>query len=214
MLDKSITYKNVIMRMEADKVKNIEDPVLPGNYRFRYFKDADDIRHWGKIETSVIEFDEENTASDYFRNSYYPYLDELKKRCIFIVNESGLPVATSTAWFSDSELGHQANLHWVAVNPKYQGQGLGRAVTQKALTIFKEMEPNNAVWLHTQTWSYPAIKLYHDLGFNIVKTEKLANSNPRDMKKRIYPNDYEEAIPILKEVMKKDFIERLVNSAV
>jgi len=192
MLDKSIEYKNIIMRMESDKILNIANPVLPCNFSFRHFKDAGDIKHWSRIETSVLEFADENEAENYFTSSYWPYFDDLTKRCLFITNQDDLPIATATAWFADSELGYQASLHWVAVCPEYQGMGLGKAIVTKALILFRELEPNNSVWLHTQTWSHTAVKLYHRVGFNILKNDRLANANTRDGRLKIYANDYKK----------------------
>jgi len=213
MLDKSIEYKNVIMRIEYDKIQDLDDAKLPEGFSFRFFKHSD-VKHWGKIEASVLEFDSELEACSYFEMSFLPNLQELQRRCIFITNSDGIPVATANAWYADSELGYQACLHWVAVCPKYQGKGLGKAITQKALNIFCSLEPGKPVWLHTQTWSYPAIKLYHSLGFNIVKDELLANTNTRNGIAKIYQNDFEEAMEILRTVMDNSYVEQLYNTAV
>ena len=214
MLDKSIEYKNIIMRIDDKKILAYDEPLLPDNFKFRNFRDENDIKHWARIEASVSEFTSEKEAEEYFISSYYPFLKDLKERCFFITNKDDLPVATATAWFSDSELGHQASLHWVAVCPEYQGLGLGKAATRKALCAFKKLEPHNHVWLHTQTWSYVAVMLYCKMGFNILKTEKLANTNPKDGKKRIYPNDFDEAINVLKKALKEKDLKELINSAV
>ena len=214
MLDKSIEYKNIIMRIESDKILNIANPALPCNFSFRHFRDCVDIKHWSRIETSVLEFSAENDAENYFTSSYWPYLDDLTKRCLFIINQDGLPIATATAWFANSELGYQASLHWVAVCPEYQGMGLGKAIVQKALILFKELEPNNSVWLHTQTWSHTAVKLYHTIGFNIFKNDKLANANSRSGIAKIHDNDFEAAMEILKKVVKQDDFIKIIDSAV
>ncbi len=82
------------------------------------------------------------------------------------------------------------------------------------MQIFNELEPNCHVWLHTQTWSHVAIRLYHQLGFNMVKQGKLANRNTRDGKLKIYPNDFFEAIDVLGNVMEQAILLELVNTAV
>ena len=213
MLDKSIEYKNVIMKIEHDKIAVLEDIKLPEGFSFRFFQRSD-VGHWGAIEASVLEFDSESEACSYFEMSYLPNLDELQRRCIFITKQNEIPVATANAWFSDSGLGYQASLHWVAVRPEYQGKGLGKAITQKALNIFSSLEPGKPVWLHTQTWSYPAIKLYHSFGFNIVKNELLANMNTRNGVPKIYQNDFAEAMQVLEAVMDDSDVELLYNTAV
>ena len=212
MLDKSIEYKNIIMRIDADKP--VENPKLPYNYKFRHFENSTDINHWSRIETSVLEFSSEPEAKEYFNRSYYPYLDDLNKRCTFILNRHDLPIATATAWYADSKLGYQSSLQWVAVCPEYQGLGLGKAIVQKALTIFRELEPKNSVWLHTQTWSHVAVRLYKKLGFNIVKRENLANNNTRDGINKTCKTDFESAIEVLRNVIREDELDILIGSAV
>ena len=213
MLDKSIEYKNVIMRIESDKFNALADISLPGGFSFKFFQ-PQDVKHWGSIETSVLEFASEAEACKYFELAYLPKIDDLQKRCVFVLNPAGVPVATANAWYSESELGYQASLHWVAVRPEYQRKGLGKAITQKALTVFNRLEPGKPVWLHTQTWSHAAIKLYHSVGFNMVKHERLATSHTRTGIAKIYQNDFEEAIQILRNIMDEDYVNWLVKSAV
>jgi len=213
MLDKSVEFKHIIMKIEAERIKVAGHPTLPEGYSFRFFT-TDDEAHWARIETSVLEFEAEGIAREYFTKSFLPRKGELLKRCVFVLDPEGLPIATATAWFANSELGHQASLHWVAVCPEHQGLGIGRAVVQQALMIFHELDPSSPVWLHTQTWSHVAVKLYHGLGFNMMKTAKLANSNTRDGVPKIYQNDYDEAVEILTTVMDGDFLNRLISAAV
>ncbi|MCL2169470.1 MAG: GNAT family N-acetyltransferase [Defluviitaleaceae bacterium] len=212
MLDKSIDYKNVIMKIESDKINDIESPMLPDGFSFRFFRSGDE-EHWARIEASVLEFDSADAARAYFERAYLPHKKNLEKRCIFALNRDGLPIATANSWFADSkELGYQASLHWVAVCPDYQGLGIGRAITKQALINFQSLEPNKPVWLHTQTWSHPAIRLYHNLGFSIMKTERLANNNTKDGNPKIYRNDFYEAIEVLRDVMDDKDVNELIST--
>jgi len=212
MLDKSIEYKNIIMKIEPNEIKNIANPILPDGFSFRFFETGDEA-HWARIEASVLEFDSIDDAKDYFEKSYLPHKDRLQKRCIFVLNKDKFPIATANSWFADSELGHQASLHWVAVCPEYQGLGIGKAVTQQALVNFQGLEPNKPVWLHTQTWSHTAVRLYHHLGFNLMKNEKLANNNTKNGISKIYPNDFDEAIQVLRKVINDEQLDELYNTA-
>jgi GNAT superfamily N-acetyltransferase len=213
MLDKSIEYKNVIMRFDRNKFETIAEPELPEGFSFRFFTPSD-VKHWGRIEASVLEFDSEHLAESYFEIAYLPHIHELQKRCIFVLNPDEMPIATANAWYSDSELGHQTSLHWVAVCPEYQGKGIGKAIVKKALNVLHFLEPEEPVWLHTQTWSHAAIRLYHDLGFNMVRSERLGNMNTRSGKIEIYENDFAEALQVLKAVMEDEYIDKLLNTAV
>jgi len=213
MLDKGVKYKNIIMKRDMDKKGSIPTPVLPDCFSFRFYQGGD-IRHWSRIETSVLEFDSEDKAHDFFQRVFMPYEANLRERCLFACSPDGTPIATTTAWYADSELGHQAILHWVAVCPEYQGLGVGKAIVQKALNVFQNLEPDCPIWLHTQTWSHVAVRLYHSLGFNIVKSEKLASSNTSDGLLKTDPNDFPEYIEILRAVMDDAIVEELLNTAV
>jgi len=212
MLDKSVEYKNIIMKIQWDKIKSIAKPILPDGFSFRFFTAGDEI-HWARIEASVLEFDSVDLARSYFEMSYLPHKENLEKRCVFVVDRSGLPIATASSWFADSELGYQASLHWVAVCPEYQGLGIGKAITQQALINFRNLEPNNPVFLHTQTWSHTAVKLYHDLGFVIAKKDRLGNNNTRDGVTKIYQNDFEEAMQVLEKVLDYEYINKFFSNA-
>ena len=211
MLDKRLPFKHVIMRLDSNTCT--EEPTLPEGFAFRMFQEGDEY-HWARIETSVNEFDNEQKALEYFRRDYLYRLEELKERCVFVINPEGLPVATANAWYANSSVGYQASFHWLGVCPEYQGLGLGKAVTKKVLCLFAEWEPDEPIWLHTQTWSHVAIAMYHKLGFNILKTEatavEIGGENPGPV---ISKNDYEEAIEVLKEVFDTEMIKDLTRTA-
>lgn len=200
------------MRLECDKLRNITSPMLPDGFSFRFFMPGDEV-HWARIEASVLEFNSVNAAMNYFEKAYLPYKKELQKRCLFIINKDDLPIATANSWFANSELGRQASLHWVATCPEYQGLGIGKAITKQALINFWHLEANSRIWLHTQTWSYKAIKLYHDLGFNLMKHDRLANCNTKDGNVKIYQNDFYEAVQVLRCVMGDKCVDELINTA-
>jgi ribosomal protein S18 acetylase RimI-like enzyme len=212
MLDKSIEYKSIVMKMAADLVPSVAVPELPPGYAYRLFA-AGDERHWARLEASVLEFATEAAALDYFLRDYVPYLDQLEQRCVFVADAGGAPVATATAWWADSTLGHQASLQWVSVDPAFQGSGLGRAVACRATSLFAQFEPGEDVYLHTQTWSHVAIRLYGSMGFRMCKTESTAMMRNDGQGPKIYPNEYSGAIEVLRTVMEPAAIDGLVSAA-
>ena len=213
MLDKSVEYKSIVMKMAAGSVPSVSVPDLPDGYAFHLFGEGDEA-HWARLETSVLEFPTEQAALDYFVRDYMPYLDALKQRCVFVVNREGLPVATATAWFAESILGYQASLQWVSVEPASQGKGLGRAATAKAMSLFPQLEPNQDVYLHTQTWSHIAVRLYRSIGFHLCKTEAIAMLRNDGQGVKIYPNEFAGAVAVLRTVMEPEAVEDLIRTAV
>jgi len=123
---------------------------------------------------------------------------------VFITNVDHIPVANAAAWWHDEKNSHQACLHWVAVRPEYQGLGLGRAVVVNALSLFAQYEPQKDIYLHTQTWSHVAVRLYLNLGFQLCRKDTLGSM----------PNDYESALNVLKNVLDDDTFSRLVETSV
>ncbi len=189
MLDKSIKYYHILMHRPKDSP--IPCFPLPGGYTYREFKKGDEF-DWAAIETSVGEFQEEDDALSYFQRNYLPYLSELKRRTIFIADEKGNNIGTSTGWWAYTGKRRDPWIHWVAVKPGHQGLGLGKAIVAESLRRLVEIEGDRDVYLHTQTWSYKAIGIYLKCGFLISREEGLGG----------YKNEYREAADLLGDVLK------------
>jgi ribosomal protein S18 acetylase RimI-like enzyme len=215
MLIKSIPFKNVYMKIEAADLKKISVPTLPTGFRYRFFQPGDE-QHWAQIETAVGEFETEADALRYFTQAYLINVPALQQRLVFVVNGEDQPVATANAYFIDTpQYGHQEALQWVSVRPDYQKLGLGKAVVSKALALFPTLAPDSPVMLHTQTWSYPAILLYHRLGFYIAKTEHLASHSYRNGGVQFvdHPSDFEAAKAVLAQVLTPEQLTALYANA-
>lgn len=217
MLQKSVPYKSIYMKIDAADIEKIEVPTLPEGYTYRFYQ-AGDQENWAKLETLVAEFEyladarlryESEFLSTGDRYQKLDFLfglpeDALKKRQVFIEAPNGEVVATATAWMADKFGEYQPILHWVSVHPDYQGLQLGKSVVAKALTLFKTLEPKKDVMLHTQTWSYPAIVLYHKFGFYLCKTETLRPDH----------NDFHNGLEeVLKTVIKEPVFSKLMQDA-
>ena len=185
MLDKSVPYVDVLMRRKKGSQTPVFD--LPAGYKFSLFR-AGDEHEWAKIETSVLEFPDEAGALAYFQESYLPRLSELEKRCLFVENDAGEKVATSTAYGLEYP---DPWLHWVAVMPQYQGLGLGKAIISKITQLMIEIEGDRDFYLHTQTWSHKAIRIYEKFGYEIMSERNIGG----------YTNEnYDQAIAILNSI--------------
>ena len=214
MLDKTIPYHHIIMRRGAE-TGAVKPPVLPEGYSVRTYQDGDEV-HWARIETSVLEFEDEAQALERYAQKYLLEKEALRERCFFVVDAEGVPVATATAWFervpgegeeidlsvahpSDEKLERAAVMHWVAVCPSHQKLGLGRAVVSAALAAFERLEPGKDVWLHTQTWSHTAVRLYDSLGFRMQRVGRFMQK--REEGWLAVPNEYGAAIGALQGVV-------------
>jgi len=191
MLDKTIPYAN--LKMVRKSGTPIPDFTLPEGFRFVMFSDGDEV-DWARIETSVDEFDSEFAALLLFKEQFIPHSFELKRRLVFIENEQGVKVATANAWWSFVDGERRAWLHWVSVDPRYQGLGLGKAVTVRVTQLLKEIEGDVDFYLSTQTWSYKAIDIYIKCGY--VPTDEKALYHGKH-------SDYKKALKILAKLNKK-----------
>ena len=199
MLDKSIPYKNLIMR--ADIFSPAFFCALPAGFSIKTYEPGDEV-HWAAIETSVGEFDSESEALDYFKETYLPTIDELRRRCFFAVSPDGAFVGTITAWYEKNDAGETGIVHWFGVRPEYQRMGLGTALLGIMMAFF-QAQAAFPVYLHTQTWSHDAIRLYVKTGFYLLKSGSFQRN----------PNDYPEAMQILSSVVPSQTLEAWINAA-
>ena len=207
MLDKSIPYRNIIMRLDAAAIKGLPRPVLPSGYALRAFQ-AGDEESWARIESAVLEFDAQADALAYFTREYLGFARELERRCVFVTAPDGRAVATATAWWGVN----CASLSWVGVHPAHQSRGLGRAVVLEALSRYPSLEPGRDVYLHTQTWSHVAVGLYHSIGFYMLKTQSFS-SQTAGGSVRVHHNDYDQAMSVLESVLSPEKIQSLRQAA-
>lgn len=191
MLDKSVPYAGLYMRRAPGAP--LSPCPLPDGYRFAMYTEGSEA-DWARIETSVLEFSSEFAALMHFNEKFLPHADALSRRCLYIENSDGVKVATATAWWSDIEGAQRPWLHWVAVDPAYQGLGLGKALVSRVTALMLELEGDVDFYLHTQTWSYRAISIYMRNGF-IPTNEKSLYSHRND--------NYRKALRILRRLERK-----------
>jgi ribosomal protein S18 acetylase RimI-like enzyme len=217
MLQKSVPFKSIYMKIDAIEIEKIQVPTLPVGYSYRFYQEGDQ-ENWAKLETLVDEFATIEASRERFESEFLPSGDRyqalaqkfaiaeniLDQRQVFIEDPNGEVVATATAWLANKFGEYQPILHWVSVHPDYQGLQLGKSVVAKAMSLFPKYEPQKDVMLHTQTWSYPAIVLYHKLGFYLCKTETL---RPND-------NDFDNGLAdVLRTVIKEPVFSKLIAKA-
>ncbi|MDR2570146.1 MAG: GNAT family N-acetyltransferase [Oscillospiraceae bacterium] len=194
MLDKTVPFAKLKMVRRAGTP--ILDYPLPDGFKYTFFKDGNEA-DWARIETSVDEFDSEFAALLRFKNDFMPYVDELYRRCLFIEAENGEMVATANAWWSFVDDERRAWLHWVSVAPGYQGLGLGKAIVSRVTQLLLEIEGDVDFFLSTQTWSYKAINIYKQFGYEPTDEKILYPKK--------YKRHYKKALKILKKLEAKSY---------
>jgi ribosomal protein S18 acetylase RimI-like enzyme len=192
MLDKSIPYFNILL-MRKQKTEFQNNP-LPKGFHFEFFQLGDE-QSWADIETSVLEFSDNNEALEYFEREYLKFTNELFQRCIFIVTDHGEKVGTAIAWWSTRNNKRVPSIHWVSIKPDFQNMGLGKSIVNKAISTSIKIDGDFNSFIHTQTWSYAAIGIYLKSGYKILRNGTFAN----------FQNDFEKALPYLESKMGSRF---------
>lgn len=195
MIDRSIPYYNLILK--CNNICTI--PVLlPDGYSFKMYNEGNE-KYWANLEYEIGDFSSVEEAETYFKANYCNQIDELKKRCVFVVDDKGDVVGSCIAWHDLKDNVTVASLHWLVVSPKHQGKHIGLALCQKVMEIFKDFG-ETPVYIHTQPWSYKAVLLYIKLGFKIQKTDTFSH----------YENQYNKALETLKTILTDSQVNQLI----
>ena len=181
MLDRTIPFYHIIMR--CDRVLPMEIK-LPAGYAIRSYQPGDEDA-WADLLCAVGEqTSPEEARADFTRR----YLADtaLTDRIFFAVDAQGAVIGTAIAWDDGLRV-----LHWLAVHPDHQRKGIGKALCQTCLRLFRREDNALPVWLHTQPRSWKAILLYISLGFKLQPRDTIYN----------YENQYAQAMETLQAVV-------------
>lgn len=191
MLEKDIPDLNIFM--VCDSVNRKAFSQLPPKYKFRTCRENElDIWMGFPFDDEKAKIQYRSFMIEYFETTYAKRKELFFKKCLFVVDEKDRPVATCFIW---KAYGKIPSIHWFKTIKNAEGQGIGRAL----LTEVMKNENEYPIILHTQPSSFRAIKLYSDFGFKIATNKKVG------MRK----NQYQEALPILKEFMKPEAYKNL-----
>jgi ribosomal protein S18 acetylase RimI-like enzyme len=215
-IDRTLKYVDLYLVKDLNDIPCYQ---LPEGYSFVLFKDGDE-KDWVEIEMSSGEFISFEEGMKAFQHYYGEHYEELKKLCIFVENNKGEKVATSTAFYLENPISDiTGNVHWVSVKSEYQGKKLSKPLIVETLKLLKKLGHKKTL-LHTQTHTWLAVKIYLDVGFEPYKLEdnylgwqiikkvtnhtKLSNINEIEYTD-IYNSLYVQAHEFLKEKFKEPF---------
>lgn len=193
MLEKDIPDLNIFMMCEKLNEGALRE--IPEGYHIRNIR-KDELDIWKEFPFDNEEDKKEyyEFMTNYFNDVYKVKEDEFYNNCLFICDSNDKPVATGFAWIA---YGKFYTMHWLKVLKEYEDKGLGRAILSEIMSnIPKDKYP---IYLHTQSGSYRAIKLYSDFGFSILTDEYIGNRK----------NEYKESIPYLKYFMGEERYSKL-----
>jgi len=149
-----MSFPSLVMRRGPEPLPPLD---LPGGVSLCAFEEAWGPAAWEHVVNtafgSSFSFDAKMRAEPAFRPG----------RILFLA-QGGVPVAVAAAWQRDKWPPGTGYLHYVAVLPEAQGQGLGYWVSLACLHQMRR-EGNDRAVLETHDFRLAAIKTYLRLGF-------------------------------------------------
>lgn len=195
MLDRTIPFYNTILKCSDYRHNEV---VLPDGYSIVSYRHGLE-KEWARLEFAIGDFGSLEEAELYFAETYLqnPYMFS---RILFAVDKDNNVAGSCIAWQDLKGESKASSLHWLVVDEKYQGIGLGRALSTAVMNIYVEHEAL-PVYIHTQPWSWKAILLYLSLGFKLQKTDTFSH----------YENEYDKAMTELRKVVSEEQYELMLQ---
>ena len=197
MLDRTIPFYNTIMKCSDYRYRNV---VLPDGFSIVSYQHGYE-KEWARLENSIGDFASVKEAEQYFAETYLQN-PELFPNILFALNKDRDVAGSCIAWQDMQGINRVSSLHWLVVDGRYRGTGLGRALCTAVMNIYSE-HGAFPVYIHTQPWSWKAILLYHSLGFKLQKTDSFSH----------YENQYEKAMAELGKILPEEQYELLLRSS-
>ena len=198
MTDRTIPFYNIILR--CDRVLPMEI-TLPEGYAIRGYR-AGDEDAWAELECECGDFAAEAEAKAYFVGKYLTDPASAEERVFFLTAPDGSISGSVICWEDERQGMPVLSLHWLVVRESEQGRGLGKALCQHALRIFRRIDNSRPVYIHTQPWSWKAVLLYVKLGFKLQPEDTFAS----------YENQYAQAMEALRAVLTQEQYDYLCQN--
>ncbi len=195
MLDRTIPFYNTILKCSDYSHQEIS---LPDGFSIVSYQPGLE-KEWARMEIAIGDFGSLEEAELYFAETYLqnPYMFS---RILFAVDKNNNVAGSCIAWQDPKGESKASSLHWLVVDEKYQGIGLGRALSTAVMNIYEEHEAL-PVYIHTQPWSWKAILLYLSLGFKLQKTDTFSH----------YENEFDKAMTELRKVVSEEQYEFMLQ---
>ncbi len=156
-----ITREYLDIRMVRDNLDAIPDYGVPAGYSIRWHQPGDE-QLWRNIHLLADKYTQ--ATPDLFVREFGSNIATLAERQCFLLDSTDSPVGTASAWFDDRNEQGPGRVHWVAIVPEEQGNGLANTLLSIICRRLRKLGHRNA-YLTTQTVRISAINLYLKFGF-------------------------------------------------
>jgi GNAT superfamily N-acetyltransferase len=152
---------NVEVIMERVTLDNLPSHTDTASCIIREYEFGDEVT-WTQIQS---EADRHNTiTSTLFAREFGDVVGQLADRILFAVVPTSGTVGTAAAWWGSSPKDSWGRVHWVAVQPAWQGRGIGRKLLVAVCHRLRHLGHERA-FLTTSPVRLEALHLYLSLGF-------------------------------------------------
>ncbi len=158
----SKTPANVSLQMIRDDVANFPLYDLPAGYRFRMYREGDDLV-WTKLHFAAEPYI--TVTPELFTSEFQANHDALPDRMFFVETSEGEPAASISAWWERDRHNpmERGRIHWVVVHPDHQRRGITKPMMTRAMQRLALSHPSAMLGTSAgRTW---ALKVYLDFGF-------------------------------------------------
>lgn len=157
--------------------RNLTDiPIYPPprGYVVRGFQAGDDV-NWLAVQTRADSYN--SFSLEMYCREFAEGADQLADRQLFLVSPAAEVTGTATAWLPERNVdGDFGRIHWVAVLPQMQGQGLGKVLLSSVCLQLKSLAYTRA-YVTTEVWRRAAVQIYEQFGFEATVRSEVYGSS-------------------------------------
>ncbi len=158
----SIIRENLPLTMVRDNLEGIPHFGLPAGYSIRGYQPGDRLQ-WEEIHRLADQYSV--IMPGLFGQEFGTEESVLAERQFYLLDAHQRAIGTATAWYDDDFRGEAyGRVHWVAIVPEYQGQGLAKPLMAAVCCRLRELGHERA-YLKTSSARIPALRLYLQFGF-------------------------------------------------
>ena len=158
------TREYIDIRMIRENLDNIPDYTLPAGYSIRWYRPGYE-EYWQTIQLLADIYT--RVTPDLFGREFGTNTKVLSDRQCFLCDSRENIIGTASAWLDNQGGKSLGRIHWIAIIPEEQGNGLAKPLLTTVCKRLKELG-HDKTHLITQSVRRPAINLYAKFGFNPV----------------------------------------------
>ena len=164
MIDRTIPYYPIMMIKKNMSV--FPDCALHPDYAFEFYTPETGREDWIHVQHLSGQIENKDEIGGLFDSEFMTDPELLPAQMLFVRDrKTGEPVASAALWYGNPFGFKQMRIHWVATHSDHQGKGLCRAMLSRLMKRYHELGMTGDVFLFSQTFSYAAISIYQDFGF-------------------------------------------------